>query len=60
MVISICTKCKIAFLIHFHFSPDAIIARFGMKEYNDTAAKVRTQANQKCSDLLTKKKKKTD
>eukprot|EP00731_Ephydatia_muelleri_P004914 Em0002g1090a len=37
---------------------DAIIARFGMEQFNDTAAKVRTQANQKCSDLLTKKKEK--
>ncbi|KAL5505554.1 hypothetical protein EMCRGX_G007006 [Ephydatia muelleri] len=37
---------------------DAIIARFGMEQFNDTAAKVRTQANQKCSDLLTKKKRK--
>lgn len=44
----------------FIFS-DAIIKRYGLDEYNRTAALVRRQANQKCSDIGTKvlKKKKT-
>ncbi|KAL5493441.1 hypothetical protein EMCRGX_G014624 [Ephydatia muelleri] len=40
---------------------DAIIQRYGLDEYNRTAAQVRRQANQKCSDIGTKvlKKNKT-
>ena len=53
------SSCLIACIIHVHFSSDAIIARFSMEKFNETAAKVRTQTNQKCSDLATHGGKKT-
>eukprot|EP00731_Ephydatia_muelleri_P010390 Em0005g976a len=34
---------------------DAIIKRFGIEYYNKTAPQVKRQANQKCSDLFTKR-----
>ncbi|KAL5474728.1 hypothetical protein EMCRGX_G026715 [Ephydatia muelleri] len=34
---------------------DAIIKRFGIEYYNKTAPQVKRQANQKCSDILTKR-----
>ena len=42
------------YLIFFYFS-DAIIKRFGIESYNKTAPQVKRQANQKCSDILTKR-----
>ena len=41
-------------LICFIFQT-AIIKRFGIEYYNKTAPQVKRQANQKCSDILTKR-----
>ncbi|KAL5500619.1 hypothetical protein EMCRGX_G012210 [Ephydatia muelleri] len=39
---------------------DAIIKRFGIELFNETAPKVRRQANQKCSDIYSKQRNKTE
>ena len=41
--------------IFIFYSSDAIIKRFGIECYNKTAPQVKRQANQKCSDILTKR-----